>query len=419
MPPKRKSSGTAPPPKKRGKNTTDAPPESSASGPAPPEEPGNVDEQAWERLYESRSIGRKYRWSEVSGSKNLDENYFITTKNPTEAYEFVCQCNPVKKYDDDEDDDEDDEDDEENPGDGEEGQAAEAAKKCDEGKTCSCGKTAASLPSHPYTLTRAGIAKYHNAQHMIDLRNPDAFSMYTFNDHMAYGSLEVVQNLLLDFEEARHDKMWREAWAVTEAMALFMVIGAGGDMCMADDGDMIQATAHQIMRMALTSLAILESEGKLTEASSVKNIGWIIGLYLKMTDLFRDMGLAEEEPQPSKAKAFKFRYGNFELYLRVYARRCNVTIPDESSSPSDTDLTMPKESAKDPWSWTRSFSEYQGCFAPYYAYRGAHRRKVGGDGLDITTWTSAERKAASFDKKDPLNKTAIKNLKEGNVLVLA
>lgn len=27
-----------------------------------------------------------------------------------------------------------------------------------------------------------------------DLRNPDFFNMYTFNDHAGYGVLEVVQN---------------------------------------------------------------------------------------------------------------------------------------------------------------------------------------------------------------------------------
>lgn len=58
--------------------------------------------------------------------------------------------------------------------------------------------------------------------------------MYTFNDHEAYGSLEVVQNLLLDFDdalknknlhEAMSSKHLNEAWAVIEALGLFIRIG--------------------------------------------------------------------------------------------------------------------------------------------------------------------------------------------------
>lgn len=44
---------------------------------------------------------------------------------------------------------------------------------------------------------------------------------------------------------------------------------------------------------------------------------------------------------------------------------------------------------------------------------------IGGDQYDITTWSSAERKKHSFDKKDPLDKKMIKALKQGLVMQLA
>lgn len=37
---------------------------------------------------------------------------------------------------------------------------------------------------------------------MAAVCNPDMFDMYTYNDHQAYGMLEVIQNLLLDWDEA-------------------------------------------------------------------------------------------------------------------------------------------------------------------------------------------------------------------------
>lgn len=54
---------------------------------------------------------------------------------------------------------------------------------------------------------------------MYDVRDPDNFGMYTFNDHLAYGALEVIQNLMLDYEEASN---WQEQWWVCEALALFL-----------------------------------------------------------------------------------------------------------------------------------------------------------------------------------------------------
>lgn len=59
------------------------------------------------------------------------------------------------------------------------------------------------------------------------------------------------------------------------------------------------------------------------------------------------------------------------------------------------------------------------CVPAVYAFRGTHRRAIGGDGLDISTWSNAERRHYAFDKKDPLPKDTVKNLKEGLVLILA
>lgn len=46
------------------------------------------------------------------------------------------------------------------------------------------------------------------------------------------------------------------------------------------------------------------------------------------------------------------------------------------------------------------------------------RTPIGGDTLDITTWTSEERKRKSFDKKDPLGKAEIDAIKNGLVMSL-
>lgn len=153
---------------------------------------------------------------------------------------------------DDEDEDEDEEDDDE------EGAPKPQKQKrlvCDGGKTCPCFKPASDHPGHLYVVTSAGLTRHLYSGNMMSFRTPDYFDMYTFNDHSAYGAVEVVQNLLLDFDEAFKAKQWREAWTVVEGLGMFMLVGAGSEMSMADGGDMVRRTAEQIVRMVLTELA--------------------------------------------------------------------------------------------------------------------------------------------------------------------
>jgi hypothetical protein len=48
--------------------------------------------------------------------------------------------------------------------------------------------------------------------------------MYTFNHYAAYGALEVLQNLFLDFEEAAKEKGHREQWAVCEGAVHWLLL---------------------------------------------------------------------------------------------------------------------------------------------------------------------------------------------------
>lgn len=133
---------------------------------------------------ESISIPRSKRWSTVSASANADVAYQKFLKETPDVYEYVCVC---KRPDGDDDEEEENENGENRP------------IECDGGQTCLCHKLAADHPDHPWTFTKAAMDKLTTYRIMVDLRHPDLFSMYTFNDHSAYGAIEVVQNLLLDF----------------------------------------------------------------------------------------------------------------------------------------------------------------------------------------------------------------------------
>ncbi|KAG9254111.1 uncharacterized protein F5Z01DRAFT_674427 [Emericellopsis atlantica] len=298
--------------------------------------------QGFDPLTSTRSAGSK-----VSASKNLDLGYQKSMQDPNHAYEFMCICDPTV------DEDEYDEEEEEE----EEGEGGDKPS-CDGGKTCPCNKTAVSLPSHPYTITRAGHRRA---------------------------------------DKARKAEEWREMWALVESIVLFIEVGGGADMCMADDGERVQELAASIARLVLTTLSTLESHDQLKEGSDIRNLGWMMSLTHAMSGTLREMNVMGPTA-PSKAKAFKFNPDNLDLYVCAFAHRHSITIPgvSEDDMAEAAHMAMPKAGAKDHWGWTRGSA-----------------RVAGGDRFDITTMSSAERKEAAFDEKDPIPAKVMESIKKG------
>ena len=160
-------------------------------------------------------IPRNKRWAKVSGSANVEDEFQLELQNPVKAFAFVTMCRPPFPNGGDSDDDgsNDDGSDDDDDDDGKE-------KKCDGGKTCLCEKPAADHPDHVWKLSSAGKRKFFVQYTHFALRCPDNFDMYTFNDHTGYGVLEMVQNLILDFEEASLNV--KVQWAICEALAFFL-----------------------------------------------------------------------------------------------------------------------------------------------------------------------------------------------------
>jgi hypothetical protein len=174
------------------------------------------------------SIPRNKRWAAVSASGNADDEYRLFVHNPVTAYDFVCMCQPPFSNGDDDEDDEDEEDEEEDEDEDEDEEAGEKEKKvrCDGGETCLCNKPASEHPDHVWKLSAAGKRKFFTQRIHCQMRSPDNFNMYTFNDHEGYGVLEILQNLMLDFEEAAGN--YKEQWAVCEGLAFFIKTDIAG-----------------------------------------------------------------------------------------------------------------------------------------------------------------------------------------------
>jgi hypothetical protein len=181
----------------------------------------------------------------------MDDLKWIS-RNPETAYAFVCLCRPPFQLEDDDperewdgrefDDDDDDDDDDESSESSSEGsmdQEGHEVKKddgeeegegeinyttdeygCSGGKDCLCDEPASEHPDHVWKLTAAGKRKLFAQRIHYQLRCPRYFDNQGFKYQAAYGVLEMLQNLILDFEEA--DGNHKEQWAVCEALAFFL-----------------------------------------------------------------------------------------------------------------------------------------------------------------------------------------------------
>ncbi|KAI8944430.1 hypothetical protein F4801DRAFT_571691 [Xylaria longipes] len=409
MPPKRKSTGSSGPASKKAKGAAAATP-------------------AAEDTYEPP---RGERWAAVSGSANLEGNYRMVWKDEEKAYSYITLCSAYYVRDDDEDDEDDDseasdkddsddnEDDDEDEEGGEEdtGDGTKRLGPRCEKKRCVCFKPLSANPEHPWVISWAGFNKFNSQFTLANLRIPDNFDMYTFNDHAGYGSLEVLQNLFLDFEEAAKDKRggWREQWAVCECVAHWLLQQTGQLFTQIDDGDGVHETMLLVGRMFLAMLAQLDELGLVGDATEVKSLGCTMAMYMALAAEMRGLSALGDGPRnESGTKGKKFQPDYFDDAILSYANKRGVMLRgpsdiEEIVAEAEGDVGLPAKNARDPWGWKAGLKKYT----------KDRDGKIGGDHYDITTWPSAERKAASFNKKDPLSRKDMDALKKGMVMQMA
>ncbi|KAL5357715.1 hypothetical protein BJX96DRAFT_145065 [Aspergillus floccosus] len=335
----------------------------------------------------------------------------LVEKDPEHAYSYMCLCRSIiedggNDEDDEDDEDEDDDDDNDRPAD------AEKKVPCDGGKTCLCHKPADKHPGHRWLISKAGWQKYLGARIMCDLRDPDNFDMYTFNDHAGYGVLEVVQNLLLDYDEMK--TIWRDQWAVCEALVQLCMGASADPMMMVDDGQCVYDTHSLIGRMFLNMLVTLHNAGLLKPNSEVQSLPAVMAQYIQLATGWERDGFMGDDDELEKGDDYQATM--FAGYVRAYAAKHDIQLPltDEELTKAE-EVELPEQvNDRDPWLWSGNLQEYSRDYARSYSPR--KKGRIGGDALDLTTWSSAERKAKSFGKKDPLGKEIMNAIKEGQVL---
>ncbi|KAK4098436.1 hypothetical protein N658DRAFT_488487 [Parathielavia hyrcaniae] len=321
-------------------------------------------------------------------------------------------CQPPFPNGDDDDDEEDEEDEEDE--DAETADKSAKRPKCDGGESCLCNKPAEEHPDHVWNAC---------------FGTRTCSDMYTFNDHEGYGVLEVLQNLILDFEEAVGNH--KEQWAVCEALAIFLATDMAAPVTQIDDGDTCDDTHQLIGRLFMSMLAQLEGKKLLSKDSEIVNLGLVMALFMDLARSVRDYGLLEESNEESLGPAKEKKHWEphaFDGQILAYARKYDIDLVgphniDETVAAADGDADLPAEGSvggkADPYGFAKALKKYKtqrGGICAFLTGTKSSKTPIGGDNLDITTWTSAKRKSKAFDKRDPLGKKEIDALKEGLVL---
>ncbi|KAK4246106.1 hypothetical protein C7999DRAFT_42421 [Corynascus novoguineensis] len=366
------------------------------------------------------TASRSKRWAPISGSANVDVDYKIQTRNPLTAYRFLCLCRAPFR----------DEVDRKS--------LHRKAVKCDDGKTCLCNKPASEHPNHVWKVSFAGKLKYLTLSAHFALRCPDVFGMYTFNDHGTYGVVEILQNLILDFEEAAGN--YKEKWAICEALA-FWLQGDGLFVTQISDHYVADATLALVGRLFMSMLALLDANKLLSKDSEIQNLGLIMGLFMCFASACRDYNILKDEEKeflgpPKDRKRWVPDY--FDDQILAYSRRHRIALAGPNKLPKiianaaanvDVELPVPPGPVAParwgPFGFAKALRKYKEEFYGITAYFGSFsggraketRSPIGGDHLDITTWTSAERASKTFDGKDPIGRKEMNALKEGRVVM--
>ncbi|KAK6362994.1 hypothetical protein TWF730_000442 [Orbilia blumenaviensis] len=378
------------------------------------------------------------RWAKVSGSRNLDNDYKLAARNPPR---YICLCTAPHKlgrggedeeegdgWDDDDDDDDDEEEEEEDDGNTYEDMgevevnaSARSRGKCDGGKTCICSKPADEHPDHTWKLSFAAKRKFFNQRAHCDLRDPDNFGMHTYNDHASYGIVESLENLVLDYAEAKDDL--DEQWVVCETLGYFIPTDYNDPLYRIDDAGRANTLCILLGRLFMSMLARLEREGLLAPDSRIKNLSTIMGLWMLAAEEFRGQGCLEdneEEEQlgPKKDKK-KWNPSLFDSNVLAYAKKYHINFSGAHKAAEDIEENVDEIDLPIPGSNSGPNADPFGFYPALKKYKSDHGTPlIGGDKLDITTFTSAERKHAAFDGRDPLGKREMTALKQGLVLMM-
>jgi len=242
---------------------------------------------------------------------------------------------------------------------------------------------------------------------------PDLFDMYLFNDYHGYGTIELVEDLLVAFNQEYTKTAAKMSidnmWAIMATLGHWLQdTGTLMRWQSVDDGERV----HKLMALIgcgfLTMLDCVDRFGSLGRDSEFKDLGLVMSLYLRFSDGLEDYSIDEESMAWRK-------------YVIGYAKKARIDLVTggchevrkilEDEENQDIAPLKDGSSRGGRWKWPKNYKEYKSNYETQQSWRGPP--KIGGDMFDITKMTRQERAEAAFDKKDPLAHISDADLRKG------
>lgn len=218
--------------------------------------------------------------------------------------------------------------------------------------------------------------------------------MYIYNDFHGYGLVELIENLLIEFNEAYGKKDVEKMWCVAAVMAHWLNHPGTDPWLSIDDGERTEETFGVIGCMLLTVLDFIEREKELKADSKFHDLGLIMTLFIKSAiapaEIPLEAGLEWREAVVAYSKLAKIDLAKVGVDGMAEPLKEFTKVPALKS----------KETA-DRWSWKKMFKNLDKEY------------KIGGNQFDIVAMSRKERAEHAFDKKDPLGDVSDETLRDG------
>ncbi len=219
--------------------------------------------------------------------------------------------------------------------------------------------------------------------------------------------------------------------------------------------DVVEATYELVCRLFLSMLAQLERKNLLFNESEIENLGLMIPLFMVFAGRGEsgeaedsepedsepedsepedsapedgDSGTDKDKPPGPASDIGQWNPDALDSLVLAYARKYDIHLVGDTNlekiirnAKSEVKLPDPESSTgEDPWGFRSCLEKYKiehrGIMATM-AVNFPSLTPVGGDNLDMTTWSSTKRRAASPGQmSDPLTKAQVDALKKGMVL---
>lgn len=185
--------------------------------------------------------------------------------------------------------------------------------------------------------------------------------------------------------------------------------------------------------MFLRTLAEFENRGTLGPNTEVRNLGVIMALWMSWASFVREnfgsLQDSEKEALGPKEDNKTWFPHKFDNQIFAYARKYDIKLVGpyniskimiNSDASADFPVLHTSDPHADPFGFAENFASYVNEYTGVTAFLSNRAEKsqatIGGDYLDLTSWTTEERRKLHFRGADPLPQEAIDAIKKGFVL---